>query len=184
MSDFRPINQRTGEVKDTPLVDDLADVLARMSCGSSPGIGRRRRFGRRWTMSDEPLIDPSRVQEILVGCMYKDGEEVPEGAVIVEGILHVYALDPQRLETYRLEVTQMLQNLPLAFRPSSVEGGGGGWSFLNACQDANDVQWTGMHMTMEALFVLGIAMGLVEWALPRDLWSALPGGMPYVVVKV
>jgi hypothetical protein len=28
--DFRPINQRTGEVKDTPLADDLADVLTRM----------------------------------------------------------------------------------------------------------------------------------------------------------
>jgi hypothetical protein len=30
MNDYRPVNARTGETKDTPLVDDLADVLIRM----------------------------------------------------------------------------------------------------------------------------------------------------------
>jgi hypothetical protein len=36
--DFRPVNQRAGEVKDMPLVDDLADVLSRMVVGWQPGL--------------------------------------------------------------------------------------------------------------------------------------------------
>lgn len=37
--DFRPVNGRTGEVKDTPLVDDLADVLSRMVVGWEARLG-------------------------------------------------------------------------------------------------------------------------------------------------
>jgi hypothetical protein len=37
--DLRPTNSRTGEVKDTPLVDDLADVLSRMVVGWERIIG-------------------------------------------------------------------------------------------------------------------------------------------------
>jgi hypothetical protein len=140
-------------------------------------------------VSPEPLIDSKQVVTILTDCLFTE-EELVEGvlsedadAVIANGILFNYAFHPQRLESHREEVEQMLCNLPLAFRPSAV-GGGGGWTFLNACQDANDVQWTGEHRVMEILFCLGIALGVAEWSLPRDLWEALPGGMPYVAVKV
>jgi hypothetical protein len=37
--DLRPINSRTGEVQDTPLVDDLADVLSHIVVGWEPLIG-------------------------------------------------------------------------------------------------------------------------------------------------
>jgi hypothetical protein len=138
----------------------------------------------------EPLIDAARVDEILRDCLYKDDEveglaqdQAPEGAVIVEGIMRPFGFHPERLESHREEVAGMLANLPTEFR-TSEHGGGGGWSFLNACQDRNDVQWTGLHQVMDALFVLGIGLGLAAWLLPRDMWSALPGGMPYVVVKV
>lgn len=135
----------------------------------------------------EPLIDSERVEDILRDCLYHDfaiaDGEVPATAVIAEGILNPFGFYKPRLESHRAEVTTMLQSLPLPFRPASV-GGGGGWSFLNACQDANDVQWTGLHLVMDHLFVLGIALGIAEWALPRDMWKVFPGGMPYVVVKV
>jgi hypothetical protein len=39
MSDLRPINGRTGERKDTPLVDDLADVLSNVVVGWENIIG-------------------------------------------------------------------------------------------------------------------------------------------------
>ena len=139
-------------------------------------------------MNTEPLIDPEMVNKILFDCLYTDDEiegcaegEAPEGAVIVEGILHPFAFHPERLESHREEVQVMLWNLPREFLPISA-GGGGGWSFLNACQDANDVQWTGLHQTMDSLFVLGIGLGLAKWALPRETWVSLPGGMPYVQV--
>jgi len=56
-------------------------------------------------------------------------------------------------------------------------------SFLNACQDRNGNQWTDLHQRMEQLFVLGQAAGFVSCLLPRDMWAALPGGMPYYVVS-
>ncbi len=139
------------------------------------------------------MINPERVVEIMRDCLYTDDEvaadditsveDLPEGTVVVEGILSTFGFEPARLESHRDEVTKMLQGLPTEFR-DQAHGGGGGWSFLNACQDANDEQWTGLHRTMDALFVLGIGLGLAEWLMPRDMWSVLPGGMPYVVVKV
>ena len=56
-------------------------------------------------------------------------------------------------------------------------------SFLDACMDKHGNQWTDFHQTMEQLVQLGIAIGEVEYCLPRDLWSALPGGVPFLVVK-
>ena len=41
-----------------------------------------------------------------------------------------------------------------------------------------------MHMTVESLLCLGIGLDLAEWCLPKEMWSLMPGGMPYVVVKV
>ncbi len=37
---------------------------------------------------------------------------------------------------------------------------------------------------MEALVVLGIASGFVKYPMPREMWSALPGGMPYIVIDL
>jgi hypothetical protein len=31
---------------------------------------------------------------------------------------------------------------------------------------------------------MGVGLGLVKPAMPRNLWPALPGGMPYYIVDV
>ena len=62
----------------------------------------------------------------------------------------------------------MLAQLPAEFG----ERAGGGWSFLNSCQRMDGTLWTGLHSIMEALLVLGLAIGLVEWLLPREHWYA------------
>jgi len=72
----------------------------------------------------------------------------------------------------------MLSQLPKEFYKDS----GGGMTFLNACNNSNGEQWTGLHSVMEQLFVLGIASSKVECLLPRDIWSMLLGGMPYYVI--
>jgi hypothetical protein len=126
----------------------------------------------------EPLIDAQRVEEILIDCLGGENYDIA-----VEGVINTYGFSGPKLEEHTEEIRKMLWNLPKPFLPTAA-GGGGGWSFLNACQDANDEQWTGLHQRMEQLLCLGIAMGLAEWVLPKDMWPALPGGMPYVVVKV
>jgi hypothetical protein len=35
---------------------------------------------------------------------------------------------------------------------------------------------------MEALFVLGIALNLAKYSAPREVWSSLPGRMPYITI--
>lgn len=129
-------------------------------------------------------IDPEVVRVVFMDCLFRDEEapngEPPEGAVLAEGIMHKAAFHAERLASHRDTVKGWLALLPTEFR----KGGGGGWTFLNACNQSNGEQWTGLHQRMDQLFTLGIALGLAKWQLPREMWEALPGGMPYVQVNL
>jgi hypothetical protein len=123
-------------------------------------------------------LTAEHVNAVFMDCIFKDGEDT-SNHVVAEGIAHTVGFNPERLESHRQEITDMLAELPDDFKVS----GGGGYSFLNACLDRNGNQWTGLHQTMEQLVQLGIATNQVEYCLPRDMWSAFPGGMPYFMVK-
>jgi hypothetical protein len=112
------------------------------------------------------------VEATFAACLADHGTEV-------EGIVSSATFDAARIADHAELIATLLYELPEQFRAS----GGGGWSFLNACDDRHGNQWTGLYITMERLFMLGIAAGLVECQLPRDMWKVLPGGMPYYVVK-
>jgi hypothetical protein len=99
-------------------------------------------------------------------------------SIVVEGIVTKAAFSPQAIGEHRDDIAALLAELPEPFQESA----GGGWSFLNACNDRHDRQWTSFQRTMEHLFMLGLAAGLVTLLLPRDMWGALPGGMPYYAV--
>jgi hypothetical protein len=105
-----------------------------------------------------------------------DAVGIPEGAVMVDGVTGPYGFHPKRLQAHLEDVGLMLDELPTEF------SAGGGWSFLNMCMTRDGRQW-GEHVDVEGLMVLGIGLGLVEMQLPRELWPALPGGMPYLRVK-
>jgi hypothetical protein len=115
------------------------------------------------------MINPNRVTEIFK-------QSLSESGTIVEGITANFGLDVVGKED---EIGDMLDELPAEFQAS----GGGGWTFLNACNDKDGNQWTGMHAVMEQLFCLGIAAGKARWTIPRDMWATLPGGMPYVSIN-
>lgn len=72
----------------------------------------------------------------------------------------------------------MCEQLPESFHESK----GGGWSFLNMCEDKGGNQWSGTHKTMEQLLCLGMAMNKMKILLPREVWKIFPGGMPYVAI--
>lgn len=135
--------------------------------------------------TEELIIDAQEVEKAFLDCLYKEEEMkgvegAPEGTVIVEGIINKLGFHPGRLEEKRAKVTEWLKALPHQFRRNS----GGGWSFLNACNQENGVQWTGLHQRMDQLFCLGMGMGLVECQMPREMWKILHGGMPYYVINV
>ena len=123
-------------------------------------------------------LTAENVVKVFEDCLFHDGEDT-NNHVKAEGITMTVGFHPGRLDKHRKKIEAMLQELPNEFQKS----GGSGWSFLNACMDKHGNQWTGLHRTMEQLFLLGIAIGKVQCQLPKEMWSALPGGMPYYVVN-
>ena len=127
---------------------------------------------------DNSVLNADRVNQIFCDCLYKDSEDT-SGLVRAEGINCTVGFNPDRLETHKVEIEEMLGELPDGFKESI----GGGWSFLMATHDKHGNQWTGFHRRMEQLFQLGIAIGKVKCLTPRELWSSLPCGMPYYAVS-
>ncbi len=129
--------------------------------------------------TDTEVLTPHHVEAVFKACLFKDGEDTSDH-IVAEGIVHTVGFHPGRIEERRQEIHDMLAELPDEFKTS----GGGGYSFLNACLDRHGNQWTGgLHQAQEQLVQLGIAIGEVEYCLPRDMWSVLPGGVPYFMVK-
>jgi hypothetical protein len=117
------------------------------------------------------------VHNIFVDCLYREDEmrgisihELAESAH-GHGVVHkVVPLHPERLATHKEEINDLLDELHNDFKE--------GMSFLKMPFDKHNHQW-GEHPNCEELLILGDAIGRIEFCLPRDMWSALPGGVPY-----
>lgn len=122
-------------------------------------------------------LSTAAVQDVLMMCLFREGEDT-SNAVMVEGVTRNFGFHPDRLAENKEVIAEMLAQLPTEFHAN----GGGGYSFLEACNDRDGVQWTSFHRSMEELFVLGIAIKRAAFVLPRNMWNVLPGGMPYIIV--
>jgi len=121
-------------------------------------------------------LSAKNVQTVFEKCLSVSQGELD--LLYVEGIMGTYDFRKSKIDEHAEDIASMFKELPDQFQ----KHGGGGTSFLNACQNNAGEQWTGLHRRMEELFVLGIAANKVKSVMPRELWSALPGGMPYYVV--
>ena len=122
-------------------------------------------------------LTSENVESIFMDCLFQDGEDTSDPA-IAEGITSKFGFHKGRLESHRDDISDMLLQLPKEFH----KDGGGGMTFLNAYINAKGEQWTGEHRRMEQLFSLGQACERVQCLMPRDMWSVLPGGMPYYAI--
>jgi len=123
-----------------------------------------------------------QIQDIMMASLYKteeleDKSKPPEDAIIVHGITQRFGFHPERIKEQRPAIKKLLDEMPIEFHRKH---GGGGWSFLQLCLDKNGNHW-GEHINMQDLCVLAIGSGLGEWCFPREIWPALPGGVPYVM---
>lgn len=123
-------------------------------------------------------LTAENVHNTLMECLFHDGEDT-SAHIIGEGIQKKVGFHPERLESHRDNITAMLNELPEPFHAAT----GGGWTFLNACNDKNGNQWTGLHATVDELVMLGNAIGKLKFLMPREMWSMFPGGMPYMVIN-
>jgi len=130
------------------------------------------------------MINPQEVGDTFKVCLFQQ-EEVANGkpkpeheAIFVEGVTMKVGFHKERVNKRKEKIIGFLKELPEEFSK------GGGWSFLNLCNDKDGKQWTGMHEVMQELVCLGIAIGKMKYTMPKDTWAALPGGMPYVTVSL
>lgn len=126
------------------------------------------------------LINTERIEEILVDCLIKESDNVNGECLpyneftVVDGIVNKYAFHKNRLESYRDEVQNMVNNLC----PELKEG----ISFLNMCMDKDNNQW-GEHRDCENLLCLAIGLDILAYPLPKEVWAFLPGAMPFIVLR-
>lgn len=126
-------------------------------------------------------LTAQNVEKIAIKCLYTEEEIEALGGKenikekLVYGIGSAVAWNPLRLKEEEQNIIDMLHQLPSGFQKESPEGG---VSFLCAFETNKGVHW-GEHPVMDILFMLGIAVDAVESPLPRELWEALPSGVPY-----
>ena len=122
-------------------------------------------------------LTAQNVEMVFLDCLFKAGEPT-ENYLKIEGIVNKFGFHPGRIDKHKNEIYEMLKQLPDEFQKKS----GSGMSFLNACNDKDGNQWTGLHSIMEQLMTIGIAVNKVKYCLPREMWNSLPGAVPYFTV--
>lgn len=122
-------------------------------------------------------LTAENVNHIFLECMFEQGEST-KNYILGQGVITNVGFHPERLKKNEQNVYEMLAQLPDEFKKSV----GGGMSFLNMCNDKDGNQWSDLHATMDQLVTLGISLNKVQFLMPREMWSVLPGGMPYIVV--
>lgn len=127
------------------------------------------------------MLKGEEVRELFKGCLFDDDEPggVPDDAIVVVGIMHKFGFHPRRLEESKPRLIEMLRDLPDEF----MKDKGGGHSFLAMCMDRHGNHWA-EHPTMELLMCMAVGAGLAKYSFPREMWSSLPGGMPYFHVDL
>lgn len=113
-------------------------------------------------------LTSENVEATFAACLRNEG-------AVTDGVAMRAYLD---VSGHEANIVAMLSDLPEPFHADK----GGGWTFLNACYDKAGEQWTGFHQMVDKLVMLGRALGVVKWCLPREHWNAFPGGMPYFMV--
>ena len=122
-------------------------------------------------------LTAENVHNIFLDCLFNEHPKEGTEYIPSKGIIINIGFDPSKIEEHCEEIYEMLHELPDQFMKEK----GGGYSFLAACEDKHGNHW-GEHRTMDELFTLGIASGYANYLFPREMWSVLPGGVPYVVV--
>lgn len=125
-------------------------------------------------------LTAENVDRIFRDCLWGDDEisgrsqdEIAESSTVVEGVVTKVGFNPQKLNTHRADIEELLSGLPVEFEQ--------GYTFLDGCTTRDGEQW-GEQQSAEQLFMLGLGIEKVKLCAPRELWAVLPGGVPYYQV--
>jgi hypothetical protein len=123
-------------------------------------------------------LTAQNVDIIFTDCLFKE-EEIFDGKPIVEykiaeGVKKTFGFHSERLNGHAKNVSDLIDQLP------NLRDG---QSFLNLCVTNEGILW-GEHSNVEQLISLGVALGQLNYVLPKKYWKSLPGGLPYVINSV
>jgi len=134
------------------------------------------------------ILNTKNVKKVFMDCLFND-EEINKDInlpldltklIKVEGITSNFGFNLDKLNKNKKNIIDLLKQLPDTFYKNK----GGGWTFLNLCLNNKNEIWTGFHLVMEQLMVLGIGIGKVKYLLNKELWISLPERMPYIVIDL
>lgn len=137
-----------------------------------------------WSVIDpiikDVLLNDVEAAQMLQGVDMKDKEAVKayleqEGVLLVESTMQTTAMVEERLQKYEDTILALIGELSDDF----IDGKGGGMSLMNLVVDKHGNQW-GEQWQADLFFALAKGLSLARFCLPREMWSSLPGGMPYV----
>lgn len=166
------------KMSDEQIMEELAKIIG-MDCGDFTVVDVsliNNGHSKEEILDSEPVLTVDKVNELYSECSLVEAEvkndEPTVDFVLGEGVVSVSVFSAERIEKNKETIASLFDELA---------GIDEGISFLTMCNDQYDRQWTGMHFMVDRLLQLGMASGVVEYTLPRDLWNILPGGMPYVI---
>jgi hypothetical protein len=122
-------------------------------------------------------LTAENVNNIFIDCLFDEGEDT-SNHVEAHGVHIRVGFHPEKLKANAPKIIELLNELPDSFK----KGSGDGMSFLKICDDKNGNQWTGFHKQMDELVTLGLAIKKLSYLLPREMWEAFPGGVPYLII--
>lgn len=122
-------------------------------------------------------LTASNVLKVFNGCLFDTQPDTGTEFIGVKGVQVNVGFDPHKIEQHKEEITSLLDQLDDKFK----ENTGGGYSFMNVPFTKDGNQW-GEQTDGDRLMMLGMAIGRVKYLLPREMWKALPGSVPYYVI--
>lgn len=122
-------------------------------------------------------IDATRVHEIFMDCLFCEMPQKTERCIALYTCQGRFHFIPDKISEHRQEIHDILGNL----RDEFFESKGGGYSFMALPFTKDDEQW-GEQTNGDQLMALGLASGYMQYLFGAEMWRALPGGVPYIII--
>jgi len=129
-------------------------------------------------------LTSENVTAIFLDSLFREEEVADKGPMLEEGtyllgsgVVTKVGFHPERCRGHKESVVDMLNQLDDSFKRTEGE------TFLNMCADKSGALWTGQQRIVDQLVCLGVALELLTLT-PRERNSSLPGGVPFVMVKL
>lgn len=127
------------------------------------------------------MINYEQVRNIMCDCLFAEMPADDTKCIGIPSVTRLFALNPSKVELHRSEIFTILRELPLEFWDQK-SGGKDGYTFMSLPFDRDGNQW-GEQVNADELMTLGLATGYMRYMFPIEMWTMLPGKVPYLIIS-